>query len=128
MSSVITLAISVGVGGRPALAPQTGEIEIITHVVRQTTFVDAINAVSVVVLAYAGTPNFLNIVGEMRNPKGMSAIEEWSVTTTADNQTTPRVSSLVKHSSPLSTSSLDVSSTTLLANISLRLPWDRQVF
>jgi amino acid permease len=70
LSSIITLAVSVGVGGRPALAPQQGDIEIITHVVRETSFVDAINAVSVIVLAYAGTPNFLNIVGEMRNQKG----------------------------------------------------------
>ena len=54
------------------MAPQQGEIEIITHVVRETSFVDAINAVSVIVLAYAGTPNFLNIVGEMRNQKGKS--------------------------------------------------------
>jgi len=72
LSSIITLAVSVGVGGRPALAPQQGDIEIITHVVRETSFVDAINAVSVIVLAYAGTPNFLNIVGEMRNQKGKS--------------------------------------------------------
>ena len=74
MSSIITLAVSVGVGGRPAAAPQDPavEIEIIKYVVRETSFVDAINAVSVVVLAYAGTPNFLNIVGEMRDQKGES--------------------------------------------------------
>lgn len=74
MSSIITLAISVGVGGRPAAAPQEGPYEIITHVTRDTTFVDAINAVSVVVLAYAGTPNFLNIVGEMKDQKGRPSL------------------------------------------------------
>lgn len=73
MSSVITLAISVGVGGRPAKAPQEGPFEIVTSVTKEATFVDAINAVSVVVLAYAGTPNFLNIVGEMRDQKGESS-------------------------------------------------------
>jgi amino acid permease len=72
MASIITLAVSVGVGGRPAAAPQEGPFEIITHVTKDTTFVDAINAVSVVVLAYAGTPNFLNIVGEMRDQRSRS--------------------------------------------------------
>ena len=62
--------MSVGVGGRPAAAPQNEPFEIITSVTKETTFVDAINAVSVVVLAYAGTPNFLNIVGEMRDQRG----------------------------------------------------------
>jgi amino acid permease len=73
MASIITLAVSVGVGGRPAAAPQEGPFEIITHVTKDTTFVDAINAVSVVVLAYAGTPNFLNIVGEMRDQRSRSS-------------------------------------------------------
>ena len=72
MSAVITLAVSVGVGGRPADAPQDGPYEIVTSVTKEATFVDAINAVSVVVLAYAGTPNFLNIVGEMRDQRGKS--------------------------------------------------------
>ena len=70
MSSIITLAVSVGVGGKPAAAPQDEPFEIITSVTKEATFVDAINAVSVVVLAYAGTPNFLNIVGEMRDQRG----------------------------------------------------------
>jgi amino acid permease len=72
MASIITLAVSVGVGGRPADAPQEGPFEITTYVVKEVGFVDAINAVSVVVLAYAGTPNFLNIVGEMRDQRSKS--------------------------------------------------------
>jgi len=74
MASIITLAVSVGVGGRPADAPQEGPFEITTYVVKEVGFVDAINAVSVVVLAYAGTPNFLNIVGEMRDQRSKSVV------------------------------------------------------
>jgi amino acid permease len=62
MSSIITLAVAVGVQDRPSAAPQVGFWS-------PDTFVDAINAVSVVVFAYAGTPNFFNIVGEMKNQR-----------------------------------------------------------
>ncbi|KAK6906696.1 hypothetical protein I203_100683 [Kwoniella mangroviensis CBS 8507] len=68
LSAVITLMIAAGLTDRPSLAPIDGDFEIITQVVAQPSFVDAINAVSIVVFAYAGTPNFFNIVGEMREP------------------------------------------------------------
>lgn len=54
MSSVITLAIAVGVQDRPANAPQVGPWSADTRIARDASFVDAINAVSVVVFAYAG--------------------------------------------------------------------------
>lgn len=69
MSSIITLAVAVGVQDRPSAAPQVGFWSPETAVARDATFVDAINAVSVVVFAYAGTPNFFNIVGEMKNQR-----------------------------------------------------------
>lgn len=111
MSSIITLAVSVGVGGRPAAAPQNEPFEIVSSVTKETTFVDAINAVSVVVLAYAGTPNFLNIVGEMRDQRGkptspfllsflFSPSFEFVAMGLVDilSQTTQRASSPVSHS------------------------------
>nr|XP_031858123.1 uncharacterized protein CI109_006464 [Kwoniella shandongensis]KAA5525195.1 hypothetical protein CI109_006464 [Kwoniella shandongensis] len=68
MSAVITLMVSVGVTDRPSLAPVGEEFVIVTRAFASPSFVEAINAVSIVVFAYAGTPNFFNIVGEMKNP------------------------------------------------------------
>lgn len=61
MAALITLTVAVGV--------ETPAPDKITLVTGEPTFVEAINAVSIVVFAYAGTPNYFNIVGEMRNPK-----------------------------------------------------------
>lgn len=69
VSAVITLAAATGVQDRPSAAPQEGPFEIITKAAGHPGFVDGINAVSIIVFAYAGTPNFFNIVGEMRNTK-----------------------------------------------------------
>lgn len=69
VSAVITLAAATGVQDRPSAAPQTGPFEITTKAAGHPGFVDGINAVSIIVFAYAGTPNFFNIVGEMRNTK-----------------------------------------------------------
>ncbi|WWC72427.1 uncharacterized protein I206_106389 [Kwoniella pini CBS 10737] len=71
LSAVITLMIAAGLTDRPSLAPP-GDFEIITKVAATPSFVDAINAVSIVVFAYAGTPNFFNIVGEMKDPSQYS--------------------------------------------------------
>ncbi|KAK8845615.1 hypothetical protein IAR55_006331 [Kwoniella newhampshirensis] len=68
MSAVITLMISVGVSDRPSLAPAGDDWVIVSKAFGNPSFVEAINAVSIVVFAYAGTPNFFNIVGEMKNP------------------------------------------------------------
>ncbi|WWC65396.1 uncharacterized protein I303_108014 [Kwoniella dejecticola CBS 10117] len=67
LSAVVTLMIAAGLTDRPSLAPP-GDFEIITQVAATPSFVDAINAISIVVFAYAGTPNFFNIVGEMKDP------------------------------------------------------------
>lgn len=69
VSSVITLAAATGVSDRPSAAPQTGPFEVVTKAAGHPGFVDGINAVSIIVFAYAGTPNFFNIVGEMRDVK-----------------------------------------------------------
>ncbi|WRT70458.1 uncharacterized protein IL334_007456 [Kwoniella shivajii] len=68
LSAVITLMVAAGLTDRPSLAPVGEPFTIITKVAATPTFVDAINAVSIVVFAYAGTPNFFNIVGEMKDP------------------------------------------------------------
>lgn len=64
MSSVITLAVAVGVQDRPARAPTTGPWSPDTHIAREASFVDAINAVSVVVFAYAGVSRLQRIVNQ----------------------------------------------------------------
>jgi hypothetical protein len=69
VASVTTLAVAVGVNDRPALAPQNAPFMIITYGSRAIPFVDAINAISTIIFAYAGTPSFYNIVGEMRDQK-----------------------------------------------------------
>jgi hypothetical protein len=69
VSSVITLAVACGVSDRPSAAPQTGPFEVIVKSVANPGFVDAINALNIIIFAYAGTPCFFNIVGEMRNVK-----------------------------------------------------------
>lgn len=69
VSAVITLAAATGVSDRPSAAPQSGPFEVTTKAAGNPGFVDGINAVSIIVFAYAGTPNFFNIVGEMRNTK-----------------------------------------------------------
>jgi hypothetical protein len=68
LSAVITLTAAVGVTDRPSLAPE-GEFTIITNAFGQPTFLQAMQSVSVVVFAYAGTPNFFAFVAEMREPK-----------------------------------------------------------
>lgn len=60
LGSLITLTAAVGVSP-PDYADK------VSVAAASPTFVDAINAVSVIILAYAGTPNYFNIVGEMRD-------------------------------------------------------------
>lgn len=62
LGSLITLTVAVGV------SPPDAAITI-TQAAADPSFVDAINAISVIVLAYAGTPNYFNIAAEMRDPK-----------------------------------------------------------
>ncbi|WWC58051.1 uncharacterized protein I303_100586 [Kwoniella dejecticola CBS 10117] len=69
LSAVITLMIGLGTSGRPSLAPAGNDWQIETQAITSPTFVEAINAVCIIIFAYAGTPNFFNIVGEMKNPR-----------------------------------------------------------
>lgn len=69
MSSVITLAVAVGVQDRPSAAPPTGPWSTGVRTSANPGFMDAITAVCACVFAYAGAPNFLNIAAELRRPK-----------------------------------------------------------
>ncbi|WVQ67233.1 uncharacterized protein L199_005428 [Kwoniella botswanensis] len=69
MSSVITLMISLGVSDKPSLAPAGDDWSIDTKIAANPSFIDAINAVCIIIFSYAGTPNYFSIVGEMREPK-----------------------------------------------------------
>ena len=62
VSSLITLTVAVGVSP-PEHADKA------TRVAGNPSFVDAINAVSTIILAYAGTPLYFNFVGEMRDTR-----------------------------------------------------------
>lgn len=62
LGSLITVTVAVGVSP-PDVTDK------VTQAAADPSFVDAINAVSVIVLAYAGTPNYFNIAAEMRDPK-----------------------------------------------------------
>lgn len=66
---VFTMTIAVGVQGRPADAPVTGEWVSDYKLVGNPTFAEAVRAVSSLIFAYAGTPAFFNIVSEMRDPR-----------------------------------------------------------
>jgi amino acid permease len=69
ISAVITLAVAVGVSDRPSAAPQTGPFEIDVKASANPGFIDAMNAINIILFAFSGTPCFFNIVGEMRNVK-----------------------------------------------------------
>ncbi|GAA6011768.1 hypothetical protein JCM8202_004144 [Rhodotorula sphaerocarpa] len=67
--SILLVTIAVGSGGRPSLAPQEGPLDLGIVIWGKPTFADAMNAVSNILLAYAGTAAFLPIASEMRNPR-----------------------------------------------------------
>ena len=55
LASVVTLAIAVGVESRPAAAPTTGTYDKDVQAVKAVSFVDAMNAINIVLFAYAGS-------------------------------------------------------------------------
>jgi amino acid permease len=63
------LTVAVGVGGRPAVAPQTGPWESDFKLFGSPTFEKAISAVSALVFSFAGTPGFFPIASEMKDPR-----------------------------------------------------------
>lgn len=63
------MTIAVGVQGRPADAPDTGEWVPDYKLIGSPTFAEGTRAVSSLIFAYAGTPAFFNIVSEMRDQR-----------------------------------------------------------
>lgn len=55
MSSVLTLSVAVGVTDRPAAAPQSGSFDKDVKMFGSPDFVSAMNAVNVILFAYAGS-------------------------------------------------------------------------
>ncbi|GAA5874310.1 hypothetical protein JCM8547_007559 [Rhodosporidiobolus lusitaniae] len=69
MTSVITLAIAVSLQDRPDAAPSTGPWDRQVITVGHPSFLNAMSAVSTIVFSFAGAPNFVNILAEMRRPE-----------------------------------------------------------
>ncbi|WVR00370.1 hypothetical protein IAU59_007513 [Kwoniella sp. CBS 9459] len=69
LSAVITLMVAVGTADRLSLAPPGDDWTVVSPAFRSATFVDSINAITIIIFAYGGTPNYFSIVGEMREPK-----------------------------------------------------------
>lgn len=65
---VLIVSIAVGVESKPAAAP-TGPWVSDYHIVKQPSFLEAMDALGTLVFAYAGTPGFFSIISEMRDPK-----------------------------------------------------------
>ncbi|WVR03437.1 hypothetical protein IAU60_000428 [Kwoniella sp. DSM 27419] len=68
LASVLTLMIGVALSDKPSLAP-AGDYEIIVQAAARPGFVEAVNAICIIIFAFCATPNYLNIIGEMKNPK-----------------------------------------------------------
>ncbi|GAA6042955.1 hypothetical protein JCM8097_000019 [Rhodosporidiobolus ruineniae] len=69
MSAVLTLAVAVGVQDRPSTAPPVGPWDPQVVVVGAPSFLNAMSAVATIVFSFAGAPNFVNILAEMRRPE-----------------------------------------------------------
>ncbi|KAJ5280177.1 hypothetical protein N7478_005549 [Penicillium angulare] len=67
--AVLIVTISVGVQHRPAAAPRTGIWESDYKIVNDPSFSKAATALSTMVFANAGTPAFVSIASEMREPQ-----------------------------------------------------------
>ncbi|GAA5824563.1 hypothetical protein JCM11251_000477 [Rhodosporidiobolus azoricus] len=67
--SILLVTIAVGAGGRPSPAPQEGPWDKDIVYFGKPSFADAMNAISNLVLSYAGTPTYLSMVSEMRNSR-----------------------------------------------------------
>ncbi|GAA5907919.1 hypothetical protein JCM6882_001526 [Rhodosporidiobolus microsporus] len=67
--SILLVTIAVGAGGRPSPAPQEGPWDKDIVYFGKPSFADAMNAISNLLLSYAGTSTYLPMVSEMRNPR-----------------------------------------------------------
>lgn len=63
------MTVAVGVQDRPAAAPK-GDVWVSDYKLTNTpSFVDGISAISTLIFAFSGTPSFLSIAAEMREPR-----------------------------------------------------------
>lgn len=69
LSSILVLTVAVGVQDRPASAPQEGPYESDYRITNQPKFAQAISAIASLILSYAGTPAYFQIISEMRDPR-----------------------------------------------------------
>ncbi|EOA91938.1 uncharacterized protein SETTUDRAFT_30431 [Exserohilum turcica Et28A] len=67
--AVFIVVVGVTTRDRPAAAPQTGPYDFGYHVFNSPTFAAGITASSTIFCSGAGTPAFLPVVSEMRNPR-----------------------------------------------------------
>lgn len=69
-SSLITLAIAVGIQDRPNAAPKAPlpwDKQVKTFA--NPTLLEAMAAISTVIFSYSGTPAFFSVISEMRDPR-----------------------------------------------------------
>ncbi|RJE19732.1 hypothetical protein PHISCL_07924 [Aspergillus sclerotialis] len=69
--SIFVVTIGVGVQGHPPVTAATDGkvVESDYKIVGEPSFASAISSVSTIIFAYCGTPAFLNIASEMRDPR-----------------------------------------------------------
>ncbi|ORY89303.1 putative amino acid transporter [Leucosporidium creatinivorum] len=69
LSAIFVVAVGVNVQERPAAAPATGPWDKQLLVVGNPSFQEAMLALSNLVFSFSGTPSFLPIASEMKNPR-----------------------------------------------------------
>ncbi|ODN77461.1 hypothetical protein L202_04638 [Cryptococcus amylolentus CBS 6039] len=69
ISSIVTLTVAVAVQDRPSAAPQTGPWDKEVLIFNNPGFVLGISTLSNIIFSFAGTPNFFNVIAEMKNPR-----------------------------------------------------------
>ncbi|GJN89391.1 hypothetical protein Rhopal_002371-T1 [Rhodotorula paludigena] len=69
MTAILILTIAVGVQDRPQAAPPVGPWDPQLIAWGTPTFLEAMTAVSTVMFAFGGAPNFTTILAEMRRPE-----------------------------------------------------------
>jgi amino acid permease len=69
-SSLITLAIAVGIQDRPNAAPQAPlPWDKSVKAFNSPTLLEAMAAISTIIFSYSGTPAFFSVISEMRDPR-----------------------------------------------------------
>lgn len=68
-TAVFIVVVGVTLTDRPAAAPQTGDFELGFRAFGSPTFVSGILAAATIFCSNAGTPAFLPVISEMKNPR-----------------------------------------------------------